>query len=322
MIGIRNISTFFPGEQVDVETLLKDIPLNEQEMQYCNSTGISSVHVAEDYRSFDLALGAARNLLDATGLAPEEIDLIIYIKSRLPEHLISSEASRLQFELNATRATSISISDLGCADMSMALKMASDHLKANPEAENVLIVYGCKPYTPSRVRIPVTIHGDGGLAALVGRTEDNQLIDIELKTDGKYWDLFKVEYQNKLFDDFTEECSDHRLYGFDLAIESRNRYMALNKSLLERNGLQQSDIHHFILQNISARAYVYYETAFDLKFSPVCQYNLGRYGHLGPSDILQNLQTGIDNGLFNKGERVLIMNNSPAAVWSNILVEL
>jgi 3-oxoacyl-[acyl-carrier-protein] synthase-3 len=322
MIGIQSVAAFFPGEQITADTLPEKETLNAQELQLYTSIGVRGVHVAQGYSSFDLALGAARQLLDEGRLPAGDIDLILYIKSRLPGHLISSEASRIQHELGAAKANAVSISDLGCADMSMALKMAADYLTANLQAENVLIVYGCKPYTPRRLRYPVTINGDGGLAAWVTRTADNCLEDIEIQTEGSYWDLFKVEYQDRVFADFIEECSDYRRYGFELAIESKNRFLDLNNTILSRNGLDKSDIDHFILQNISERAYEYYETAFGIRFSPVCRHNLSQYGHLGPSDVLLNLMMGIGNGLFHKGQRVLLMNNSPVAVWSTVLVRV
>jgi 3-oxoacyl-[acyl-carrier-protein] synthase-3 len=321
MIGIQAISTYYPGGERIVNDLLKNMALDDQALTFFQSAGITHIHEADGFTSFDLACGASRRLLEDHQLDPEKIDLIIYIKSRLPEHLISSEASRLQYELKATQAKAFSISDLGCADSSMALKQAVDFLTANPDAENVLIAFGCKPYTPNRLRVPVTIHGDGGVAAWITRTSRHRLIDIQFQLEGRYWDLFKVEYKDRLFDDFTEDCLDHRVYGFDLAIESRNRFREINESLLQRNDLHQKDIRHYLLQNISARAFEYYESALDIQFSPVCRYNLSRYGHLGPADILQNLLTGTDNGIFNKGELLMIMNNSPAAMWSTILIE-
>jgi 3-oxoacyl-[acyl-carrier-protein] synthase-3 len=35
-----------------------------------------------------------------------------------------------------------------------------------------------------------------------------------------------------------------------------------------------------------------------------------------------NYQAGLETGLFQKGEYVLVMNNSPVASWSNILIEV
>jgi 3-oxoacyl-[acyl-carrier-protein] synthase-3 len=35
-----------------------------------------------------------------------------------------------------------------------------------------------------------------------------------------------------------------------------------------------------------------------------------------------NYQAGIDKGLFQRGDKVLIMNNSPVAAWSAVVIEV
>jgi 3-oxoacyl-[acyl-carrier-protein] synthase III len=258
--------------------------------------------------------------LKEQGVDPNSIDKIIFIKSRQPDHLISSEAARLKHDLKAEKALTYSISDLGCADISMALKLAKDYLIANRRANNVLIAYGHKQFAKYRFRFPVTIAGDGGVAVLVGKTEENKIVDIAIDTNGYYWDLFKIDYKEKHAAEYIEECSDQRKYGFELAIESKNRFKALNEKILAANNVDASAVSHYLLQNISNRAYEYYENAYGIKISNLCSMNLSQYGHLGPADVMLNYHLGVSNGMFQKGSTVLIMNNSPVAAWSSILM--
>lgn len=322
MVGIQDIAMFFPTDEIETVDIPGRNLLSQEEIEYFNTAGIKSIHVSNDDDGYMLAKKATEKLLENTNCDGDDIDMIIFIQCRLPEFFMSSSAARLQDEIGAKNAMVYSISDLGCTDMSMALKQAKDFLTANEQAENVLICYGNKPYSPSRYRFPVTIYGDGGIALMVTRTKQNKLLDISIVTDGKYWDLFKVAYRNHKFSEYREECTDMRKYGFELAILSKMKFVELNGQLLENNDLSKENIDHFILQNISLRAYEFYETAFEVKLSPVCKYNLGKFGHLGPADILFNYQTGLNNGLFNRGDKVLIMNNSPVASWSSILLEV
>lgn len=322
MIGIQSIKTYTPGTPVSVHHLQEKETLSESELAYFMTCGVDTVYDSGIISSYELAKGACEKLLQETGTEASSIDLIIYLQSRMPEHFISSECTRLQYEIKAHHALSFAISNLGCADSSMALKLARDFLIANRKAGNVLICYGNKLFSNYRFRNPVTIIGDGGVAALVTKTSDHHITDIQIQTNGHYWDLFKLEYQNRNFDQYREECSDLRKYGFELAIESKNRFKEINDSILLRNGLALQDIGHFMLQNISSRAYDYYQSAFDIRISAICAMNLARYGHLGAGDIFLNYQTGMESGLFQKGEKVLIMNNSPVAAWSSILIEV
>lgn len=322
MIGIKDIATFFPVSTLSAADLPGGTALSADERAYFSTVGIEQVRVAEQDNGYALGKNAAMQLLEKNNIEGDDIQLIINIQSRLPEYFMSSSSAKLQSELHATNALVLAISDLGCTDMSMALKLAKDFLTANDAAEHVLICYGNKPYSPSRYRFPVTIYGDGGIAVLVGRTERNRIIDVDIRTEGKYWDLFKVEYLGKTFEQYQEVCTNHRRYSFELAIESKMRFAGLNNDILEKNELERADISHYILQNISLRAYEFYETAFGVKLSPVCKHNLQQYGHLGPADVMLNYKAGIESGLFRAGEKVLIMNNSPVASWSTILIEV
>jgi 3-oxoacyl-[acyl-carrier-protein] synthase-3 len=322
MIGIRAISPFLPGQKNPVTCLPEVTDLTASGSSLFFSTGIKSVLDAVGYSGYDLAHEASKKIMDEEGISAVDIDLIIFVKSRLPDSFSTSEATRLQHDLGAKKALAYTISDLGCTDMSMALKQSMDFLAANGDAENVLICYGCKPVTSKRYRHPVTINGDGGIAVLVGRTDNNRLLDIEMKINGSYWNLFKTEYLNKSFDDYCEIVMDERKYGFELAMESRNVFHELNQKILQRNNLDKTKIRHYLLQNISSRAFQFYESAYDIKISPVCPVNLAQYGHLGPADVMLNYHTGVANSFFKKGDYVLIMNNSPVAAWSSLLVQV
>jgi 3-oxoacyl-[acyl-carrier-protein] synthase III len=322
MTGIQSIKTYTPGTPVSVHSLPEKQALSENELSYFTTCGIHRIYDSGRITSYELAKGACEKLLEETGTEASSIDLIIYIQSRMPEHFISSESTRLQHDIKADNALSFAISNLGCADSSMALKLAKDFLSSNRKANNVLICYGNKLFSSFRFRNPVTIMGDGGVAALITKTAAHSITDIHIQTNGHYWDLFKLEYRDRNIDQYKEVCSDIRKYGFELALESRNRFREINELILNRNSLSKQDIAHFLLQNISTKAYEYYQSAFDIQISPLCNVNLAQYGHLGAGDIFLNYQTGMESGIFQKGEKVLIMNNSPVAAWSSILIEV
>ncbi|MFT7032009.1 MAG: 3-oxoacyl-[acyl-carrier-protein] synthase-3 [Cyclobacteriaceae bacterium] len=321
MVGIKAISTFFSDSYLDVGEIQGRDVLSKEEREYFDGLGIDKICLAEGYSSYDIAKEACTQLLLENQIDSKSIDLIIYIQERLPEYFISSSAARLQFDLNAVNAVSFSIGDLGCTDMTMAIKLAKDQLVLNPAMKNVLICYGHKQYAASRFRYPVTINGDGGIAILVGRTNDNCIVDLEIKMNGKFWDLFQVDYFDKSFEDYVESCTNHRSYGFELPIITKMNLVDINVAVLKRNNLTFEDVDHFFLQNLSKRAYNYTESSLDIKLSDSCEENLRQYGHLGPLDVILNYKTAIESGKIKKGEKALIMNNSPVAAWSSILIQ-
>lgn len=321
-VGIRAIRSFLSGKRVRVQDLDGFRQLPPAGIEYYAQSGIETIHVAGAQTSYSLALGAAEQLLADEQIEADQIDLILYIKGRVPDLLVASEAMRLKYDLGATVAHALAISDLGCADSSVALKLALDHHTANRGARHVLICYGHRNPESCRFRYPVTVQGDGGFACLVSKSAKCRVVDIQMESNGAYWDLFKIDFHGKQKDELREECRNLRAYGFELAVESRMRFERINQQLLQRNGLTPADVRHILLQNISQRAYVIYADVVGSPISPVCQQNLAQYGHLGCADVFLNLQVGLESGLFRPGERVLVMNNSPVAAWTSFLVEI
>jgi 3-oxoacyl-[acyl-carrier-protein] synthase III len=320
--GVAHIAAHIPGAAVRVTDLPEYSRLDEPARHVFESLGINTVQVDEAADSAALAAAAARQALADAGIAPADLDALVVVQGRVPPLLMTSEATRVQADLGASRALTMSVGDLGCVSISSALVVASSLLDSRPEWEGVLIAHGSKPPTPRRFRYPVTVNGDGGVAVLMTRAARPRILEVALETDGEYWDLYRVDFQDKPFRDWVEECKSLKTYSFKLAIESRNRFAALNEAVLARAGKSLADVDHFMMQNLSAGAFRFYEEFFGIEFAKACKTNLARYGHLGSMDVPLNLHTAIDTGEVAPGDLVLVMNNSPVAAWSTMLVEV
>ncbi|WP_242587237.1 3-oxoacyl-ACP synthase [Streptomyces sp. MST-110588] len=284
--------------------------------------GIERVRADDSVDAVTLAERAARGALAAARLTPQDADALIVVESRAPQTLLSSEATRLQHLLGADRAITFSVGGLGCVSLTPALLAARGLLAADPATRHVLVAHGSKPATPGRYRHPVTVNGDGGQALVLSRTGPVRLLDIVQETNGAYWDLFHVAFRDRPTARWREECQDPAAYSFRLAIETRNRLRALLGGLLERNGMCPGDITGFISQNLSVGSFGFTEEALDVKLLPVCRENLREYGHLGPNDIFLNLYSAVERKELAVGDRAVLINVSPVAAWSLLLVEI
>ncbi|WP_424186406.1 3-oxoacyl-[acyl-carrier-protein] synthase III C-terminal domain-containing protein [Actinokineospora sp. G85] len=284
--------------------------------------GIDSVAVDDTLTSTDLAALAARRALAAADRDPGDVDVLLVIESRAPDTLISSEATRLQGALGADRAITFAVGGLGCASLTPALLTADGLLRADPDLRTVLVAHGSKPATPGRYRHPVTLNGDSGGALVVTREGPLHVRDMLLETNGDYADLFRVDYRDRPFPQWREECADLPTYSFRLALETRNRLRALSDRLLHRNGLRPADVACHISQNLSATSLRIHEEILGAPLTKSCHDNLTRYGHLGPNDVFLNLYTALDRGELGVGDRAVLLNVSPVAAWSALLVEV
>jgi 3-oxoacyl-[acyl-carrier-protein] synthase III len=321
-LAIRAAAWHLPERRMAIADLPELATLNRRERDTLGRLGIERLCVDDELSDHDLAVRATREVMARSGLGPADVDALIVVESRAPRQLLTSEATRLQEAVEAHRALAFSVGGLGCATLTPALLAARGLLAADEELTHVLVAHGSKPATPGRYRHPVTLNGDSGQALVVGRTGPVRVLDVVQETNGAYWDLFRVAYRDRPVADWREECRDPATYSFRLAMESRNRLRDLLRRLLDRNGMRQRDVSAFIGQNLSAGGLAFTQDALGVELIPSCHENLRNYGHLGPNDVLLNLYSGLESKEVAEGERAVLINVSPVAAWSLLLVEI
>jgi 3-oxoacyl-[acyl-carrier-protein] synthase-3 len=156
---------------------------------------------------------------------------------------------------------------------------------------------------------------------VVSRDGPVRIRDLLVETSGAYWDLFQVDYRDRPSFRWREECTSYPRHSFQLAVETRNRLQALAGRALRGNGLRPEDVACYLSQNLSTSTFQVYEELFGMSIAETCLANLRSYGHLGPNDILLNLYRAIEQGKLPDGGRALVLNASPAAAWSVLVVE-
>ena len=319
--AVRAAAFAFPDRAVALADLPELVTLSPGEREVCQALGIEEIRADDRAGPTDLAARAARQALDDAGIGPADVDALVVVESRAPETLMSSEATRLQSAIGAHRAVTFSVGGLGCVSVTPALLTARGLLAADPGMAHVLVAHGSKPATPGRYRHPVTVNGDGGMAMVVGRDGPVRVLDVLQETNGAYWDLFSVDYRGRPVRTWRERCTDLRQYSFRLALEGRQRLRDLRAELLARHGMSPEDVTCYLSHNLSAGSYRFTEEALDISVDKVCLDNLRRFGHLGPADVVLNLWTALERGALRPGERAVLLNASPVAAWSVVLVE-
>lgn len=324
-VAIDAVGLHLPDRTRSVAELPELAGLAEPDRLTCLRLGIDTVAVDEELGAAGLAERAARAALESAGVPATALGALILVESRAPETLISSEATRLQHALGAEAALTFSVGGLGCVSSTPALLAARGLLAADPGLGPVLVVHGSKPAGEHRYRHPVTVNGDSGLALLLGRPHAAapvRILDLAQHTNGRYWNLFGLEYRDRPTAQWREECTDLPGYSFRLAMESRQRLAGLVAGLLARNGLTGDDIAGYVSQNLSAGGMAFTEEILDISLLPSCRDNLRGLGHLGPNDTFVNLSTALDRKELAEGDLAVLINVSPVAAWSVLLVEI
>lgn len=157
------------------------------------STGIRRRFWApDDWSTSDLALGAARQALEAAGRKPEDVDLII-LGTDSPDYLTPATSVVLQDKLGAKRAGTF---DVGCACASFPTGFATGAglIAANPSLKTVLVV---GVYLMQRLADPedpmIFFYGDGAGAAVLEPSSDPGFVNAAFQADGAYarhWGIY------------------------------------------------------------------------------------------------------------------------------------
>ena len=155
------------------------------------------------------------------------------------------------------------------------------------------------------------------MGVIVSRQSASRLLSIRLETSGSYWDLYRVEPPRDRHEHATEVCGDRRR-AVQLALESSEVNRRMMKEALAAVGLERPAA--WLMQNLSPAALDANGKILGVQFTRSCYENCRRYGHLGNIDIFLNYHEAYRTGEIGPGDVALILNNSPQACWSTILV--
>lgn len=157
------------------------------------STGILSRFWApEDWATSDVALPAARQALQAAGITPAEVDLIL-LGTDSPDYITPATSVVLQHKLGAVNAGTF---DVGCACASFptALAAGAGVIATNPAIRTVLVV---GVYLMHKLASPadpmVFFYGDGAGAAVLRPAAEPGFLGAAFQAGGEYhrhWGLY------------------------------------------------------------------------------------------------------------------------------------
>jgi 3-oxoacyl-[acyl-carrier-protein] synthase-3 len=149
-------------------------------------TGIRARHfAAPDVTSSDLAVPAAQAAMEAAGVAPEQIDLII-VATSTPDMVFPSAAAILQHKLGIAGCPAFDIQAV-CSGFVYALTVADAMIRAG-SAQRALVV-GAEVF--SRIldftdRTTCVLFGDGAGAVVLEASETPGILASDLHADGKH----------------------------------------------------------------------------------------------------------------------------------------
>ncbi len=315
---ITGTGSYLPEKVLTNFDLEKFVDTSDQWIR--ERTGIEKRHVAiEGQLTVDLAERAARNAIDAAGIKPQDIDLIV-VATTTPDRIFPSTACLLQSRLDIHGCPAFDIQAV-CTGFVYALGVAEKFIQSG-SAKRALVV-GAE--TLSRLlnwddRATCVLFGDGAGAVVLEADEETGILSTHLHADGDYEALLRVPYGvSQGFEAMDEVNSKIEMRGnevFKMAVNTLGRIV---DETLAANDLEKSDIDWLVPHQANIR--IIQATARKLKM-PMERVvvTVQEHGNTSAASVPLALDTAVRDGRIQKGEMLLLEAFGGGFTWGSALL--
>ena len=283
-------------------------------------TGIEQRHIAGDNETtVDLAEKASRMAIEAAGIDPSEIDLIVLATST-PDKIFPSSACILQARLDIHGCPAFDIQAV-CTGFVYALTVAEKFIKTG-SAKKALVV-GAEVF--SRIlnwkdRKTCVLFGDGAGAVILEASKETGILSTHIHADGQYEDLLLVPHG--IADGF-EEVKKGKAYVemrgnevFKMAVNTLGRIV---DETLAANRMMKSDIDWLVPHQANTR--IISATAKKLKMSmDQVVVTVNKHGNTSAASVPLALDVAVRDGRIKKNELVMLEAFGGGFTWGSVLL--
>lgn len=194
---IAGTGSYLPEKVLTNEDLTKIVDTSDEWIQ--SRTGIRERHVAADGQTTgDLGYNAALRALEAAGIEPSQLDMIV-VGTTTPDLIFPSTACLIQARLGAVGAAAFDV-NAACSGFLFALSVADKFIRSG-DARHVLVI-GAETLT--RIvdwndRTTCVLFGDGAGALVLeaadgeGTNADRGVLSSHLRSDGTHKEKLYVD---------------------------------------------------------------------------------------------------------------------------------
>lgn len=279
-------------------------------------TGIERRHIAaKDQATSDLSEQACRAALDAAGLTPADIDLVV-VGTCTPDLVFPNVACLLQERMGMSGAA-FSI-EAACSGFVYSLSVADKFVRAG-QATRALVV-GAE--VMSRIidwtdRETCVLFGDGAGAVVLEASDEAGILYTDLGADGRYRNLL---YADAGVSRVKEEGDTTLLMKgnevFKVAVRTLE---GMVDRVLADNGLEQGEIDWFVPHQANLRIIRATARRLGLPMERVVL-TVREHGNTSAASIPMALDTAVRDGRIKPGDLVLMEAFGGGFTWGATLV--
>lgn len=315
---ITGTGSYLPENIVTNKDIEKMVDTNDQWIR--ERTGIEQRHIAvEGETCVDLAEQASRRAIAAAGIAPEDIDLIVFATST-PDKIFPSSACILQARLGIHGCPAFDIQAV-CSGFVYALSVADKFIKTGSSKRALVI--GAEVF--SRIinwedRGTCVLFGDGAGAVILEANEETGILSTHLHADGQYEDLLHVPCgiadgydQVKAGKAFVEMKGNE---VFKIAVNTLGKIV---DETLAANDMQKSDIDWLVPHQANLRIITATAKKLGMSMDQVVV-TVNKHGNTSAASIPLALDVAVRDGRIQKNEVLLLEAFGGGFTWGSALI--
>lgn len=279
-------------------------------------TGIYERRIAASHETVaSMAEAASLHALDAAGLTPKEIDMII-VSSTTPQMVFPSTACLLQEKFGIGGCPAFDLNSAACAGFSYAMSIADQYIRTG-EIKNALVI-GSE--VMSRIidwtdRSTCVLFGDGAGAIVMSASDEPGIISTHLHADGRHKEVLYLTLGTSQSPNI-EKITMQGNQLFKLAV---NLLGDIFDETLAKSGMQKSDIDWLVPHQANLRIIEAMAKKLNLPMDRVALI-LDKMGNTSSASIPMALDDAVRRGQIKRGQTLMMESIGGGLVWGSALI--
>lgn len=280
-------------------------------------TGIKSRRIAADHETASsMGETAARQAIEAAGINPEDIDLIV-VATGTPDRVYPSTGCLLQQRLGIRHCVAFDV-QAACSGSIYALSIADQYLKTGA-CKKALIVGSeiCSRIVDWTDRSTCILFGDGAGAILLEAVQQAGILSTHIHSDGRYEDLLFLPNPQAEADPTAGYVSMKGNEVFKMAVKTLGRIV---DETLTANNMSQSDVDWLVPHQANTRIIAATAKKLDLSMDHVVL-TLENQGNTSSASVPLALNEAIRDGRIQRDQVLLLEAFGAGFTWGSALIK-
>jgi 3-oxoacyl-[acyl-carrier-protein] synthase III len=314
---IAGTGSYLPPKVVTNDDLAKRMDTTDEWIR--TRTGICQRHIADPSQaSSDLGAEAGRRALDAAGVTPAEVDLII-VATATPDYIFPSTACLIQRKLGIKGCAAFDVQAV-CTGFVYALAIADKFIRSGQH--RCALVVGAEVY--SRIldwsdRGTAVLFGDGAGAVVIKADSRPGILTSVLHADGSHADILSVPGNvcgGKIIGSPFVHMDGQAVFKFAVKVLDE-----VARETLTQCGLAIDDIDWIIPHQANVRILEATAKKLGLELSKLI-ITVDRHGNTSAASVPLALDVAVRDGRIKPGHKVMLQAVGGGFTWGAAMVEM